>query len=597
MCGIHGFSFHDNTLLRDMVRRSHHRGPDGTGYFEDGQVSLGHNLLYITDTPESSRQPWVIEEGRFVLVYNGEIYNYRRLRAELEREGERFQTDCDTEVLAAGLMRHGAEFVRRLDGMFAFAWYDREARTLALARDPTGTKPLYYHAGSGRLVFSSELRSLLSAGMERRLDPFSLGLYFQLGYVPGPRTMIQGVNKVVPGEIIVYDLARQEVARRACYRPQLETPRQKYKAHEFRAAVREAVEQSSMGLRSMGLYLSGGLDSSIILHELCELGHKPITLSTRFEADGAAHVNDDATLAEMLAKQYGTRHIDLRIKEKDYIKAIEPACRAMEEPRYNRNSPAYYIACKAMADTGAIITMSGDGGDEVLTGYNHHMRVKSLSADLLRKPRRFTALQRLRDMLFARPQENMEVALRVWVELMRFKAFPASAARQADIVTYAQEWLPFDGMPHDPIYNELLIEQVMWLPEDALIRNDKLGMWFGMEARFPLLTRSFQEYAMGIASERKMHPDVTKWLTRSAYHTILPKQVLKKRKAGWSTPSELWMGKGGLGGVMREINSPEYYAPLFDLEIVREAAGMDFIKMRFALMNLQVWARHFGISV
>jgi len=190
-----------------MNEATRHRGPDGTGYFVDENISFGHNLLAITETAENSRQPVVSEDKNYALVYNGEIYNYKELRKEFEVRGRKFRTDCDTEVLFRGLIEYGAGYLEKLDGMFAFGFYDKKRGTLLLARDPAGIKPLYYYHKDGKFIFSSEKRGIFAHdSVPRKLDERMLGVYFTLGYVPGPKTLICDIFKVSPGQCLTFNL-------------------------------------------------------------------------------------------------------------------------------------------------------------------------------------------------------------------------------------------------------------------------------------------------------------------------------------------------------------------------------------------------------
>ena len=184
MCGIHGFTWPSQEKIDKMVELSHRRGPDANDTYVDEHISLGHNLLAITEEPMVSKQPWLLMD-RWVLCYNGEIYNYKELKQGLESKGYVFETDSDTEILAKGLSAHGIDFIKRLDGMYAIAWYDKSEQTITLARDNTGVKPLYYHESGGKLIFSSSIKSLLSLGVSTKLDLTSFGIYKNLGYVPG----------------------------------------------------------------------------------------------------------------------------------------------------------------------------------------------------------------------------------------------------------------------------------------------------------------------------------------------------------------------------------------------------------------------------
>jgi len=593
MCGIHGFNFKDEALLSAMIANAHHRGPDGNGSFFSEHLSLGHNLLYITERPEHSRQPWVLEDGRFVLSFNGEIYNYRELRKELQSTGEKFHTDCDTEVLAIGLRKYGKVFIENLDGMFAFAWYDSDKQSLLLARDPGGMKPLYYYNQNNRFVFSSELSSLLLHGMERKFDQQSLGIYMQLGYIPGPKTLIKNIFKLSPGEVIEVALANGEIKNRQMNCDRINKSKTDFDVAAYSKKFTQSIEHAMIGIRQFGLYLSGGLDSSAILHETCELGFKPITLSTRFETKNDKEFNEDAECAKKLSQHYGTKHIEVCITEKDFIDAIEPTYLALEEPRYNRNTPAYYLAAKAMADSGVTITLSGDGGDEMLTGYPHHSALVFLhntDPSLWQDFKRFVKLN------YTEATNNSDKTIERWCEAFRFPTVLPEMEKVHNLNEYMKTWLKLRSISNDIINNQLFLEQLGWLPEDALIRNDKLGMHFSMEARFPFLSRQFREYTMSIPHKQKLSANQSKLMARQALEGKLPGYILNKRKSGWTTPVRDWNKKGKFGERIKEIMSRDYYAPLYDMPDFAAIVANENLKTRYACLYLQVWAKQFKVT-
>ncbi len=594
MCGIHGFNFKDETLINAMIASAKHRGPDGSGNYLADNLSLGHNLLYITDKPEDSRQPWVLDGGRYVLVYNGEIYNYRELRKNLQKSRHKFLTDCDTEVLAVGLATYGEDFINKLDGMFAFAWYDREKQSLLLVRDPGGMKPLYYHHKASRFAFSSELSSLLLHGMDRHFDLQAMGIYLQLGYVPGPKTLIKDIFKLIPGEVIQVSLQSGEIKNRYTSCDHIPKSNARFDEDTYREKFTNAVKHSMIGVRQFGLYLSGGLDSSAILHEACELGFKPQTLSTRFEMDGSPEYNEDADLAKKLSGHYGTKHIDLVITERNFVDAIEPTYQALGEPRYNRSSPAYFLAVKAMAESGVTITLAGDGGDELLAGYPHHRSIiRPDNKNWTQKEKRKFYLKSN----FARHFDGAEQMIDRWCETRRFKSLLPELENSYNLNDYMKSWLKFKKISNDMLNNQLFLEQLSWLSEDALIRNDKLGMHFSMEARFPFLNREIKDYAMSIRHKQKISITSSKLMARKAMKTKLPDYILKKRKSGWASPVLIWQQKGLLHDRINEILSPAYYDPLYQIPFFANTTKQDNTNTKYSCLYLQVWARQYKITL
>ena len=522
-----------------MIKASHSRGPDGSGNYSDKNITLGHNLLAITEDSKLSKQPWVLDDG-WVLCYNGEIYNYLQLKSDLESKGETFQTNSDTEVLAKGLRRYGVDFVHKLEGMYAIAWYDKHENTLLLCRDTSGAKPLYTCVQDDKLIFSSSIKSISAAGinlslhsgirkrvarpwMRRRAD-LSPALC-PSGPQMGTGTLLENVNKLYPGQIIKYRLNNlQKIADEHAHR-KITTIDKDINSKEFRDNVSESVKMCLMGRRPIGLYLSGGLDSSMILHELVQYQNKPKTFTTRFqypEDDSGKNrgVNSDANVAQQLSKHYGTDHVELLVTEQSYLDSFEDTIWALEEPFENKSTPAYYLLNKVVSENGIVVTLAGDGGDEVFTGYRKHL-------------------------IFAK----------------QHKECPSTRGDKNGV-----HWFPSECMSNDAMNNMLYQECLSRVAEDFLARNDKLGMHFSMEARFPLTIRKFREYALSIPSEQKIQNSQTKMIPKIAYKGLLPDYVIDKHKTGWSAP-KFFLMNNSFKDWAADILSPSYYTPtesLFD---------------------------------
>lgn len=368
MCGINGVTFKDEALIKAMVKATKHRGPDGEGVFVDEHISLGHNLLAITDSPDGCRQPAISQDGKYVLIYNGEIYNYKTLRKEL---GGLFRTGSDTEVLLAGLIKEGKDFIKKLNGMFAFAFYDVRKQTLLLARDAMGMKPLYYSLKNNKLIFSSEFRGLFAAGVPRQLDAEMEDVFLELGYIPGHRTLIKNVQKLTPGQGLEFDCNNGNLQTFWFSTSSRDLAPQHFDEAHLRDLLGSSVIDHTMGLRPFGMYLSGGLDSSIVLYELLQHGVKHVTTyTTRFDVADPKY-NEDADIAARLSKDFDTKHHELLITEQNFMDALPKTIETLEEPRYHPSIPAYWLmAQEASKDT--VVMLTGDGGDELFLGYPHY---------------------------------------------------------------------------------------------------------------------------------------------------------------------------------------------------------------------------------
>lgn len=516
MCAIHGFTWTDDVACLRMLAHARHRGPDGQGAWADARVTLGHNLLALTAEPGASAQPW--HHAGTVLVFNGEVYNHTDLRRGLRHE---CVTDSDTEVLAAGLVEQGVSFLDRVDGMFALAFYDPATAELVLARDSNGARPLYYGFLDGRLAFSSEIRSLLALGFDRRVSRDGFRHYYHAGLVAGPLTLFDGISRVVPGGVI-----RTNLATGGWWKSNLNAAPARYEGSPdhlpamLADRLTYATRLTLAGRRRVGLLLSGGMDSGAILDAAVAGGVRPATFTTRFQVPRVGRdYNEDAEVAAYLSRVYKTRHREVLVTEQGWVDDLAAAVAAMEEPRQGKSFPAYYATMREVAAGGAVVVLTGDGGDELLNGYKHQRPVPF--------------------------RERLE-ALRLGHRGLPDPALAMTVDAQVD---YLDGWLPRGGLTGDPLNDFMYTESLHTLSEDFLVREDKLGMAFGLESRFPMLCRVFRDFVRGIPGDLKKSPPGTpariavggKHLLRKAFEKRLPPRVLRKEKSGWRAPTDEWV--------------------------------------------------------
>jgi len=591
MCAIHGIVDVKPELMMKMVKTAHHRGPDGNSIFKDDYITLGHNLLSIVGEVEDGKQPYEYENC--VLVYNGEIYNYK----DLEHNSKN-----DTEALAKGLKNEGWEFLKKCDGMFALAFYNKTTKELILARDTNGTKPLYYGYIKDKLYFSSEIKSLLECGFERKVCKKALGLYYNQGYVPGYLTMFEGIKKLVPGQVLVNDKSYNLLDYKLDVIDNLDIDHVK---REVQLKHNYSVQQTLMGRRNIGLFLSGGLDSSSILYEMKELGLKPRTFTSSFATtDPKSLLNHDSELAERLCKEWGIENNVLYQTQKDYVDSIEDAFYALEEPRQGKSFPTYYNMNKFISSNDITVTLAGDGGDELFAGYKHHIK-----------------------------QENWQDKL-FWLSAYNTPLKnPELRCSLNDQMNYLNEWLPVKQLQEDELNNFLYTESLNSLAEDFLVRNDKLGMAFSMEGRFPIINKTLRDYVRALPSELKIDEKFSdfpktkhKYLQRKSYEGLLPDYILNHRKTGWRFPTdEILIGrmdqpapdKGVLKDYIRETLNDKELMDIFEYgekdiedrylnnrEHVKNDKGTDKAgpglksqKELFCTLNFAVWKKVYNMSL
>jgi len=519
MCGIHGFAWKDKDgSMTRMLTLAQHRGPDGSSSWGDDRITFGHNLLSITSKPHNAAQPK--HYGDYVLLFNGEVYNHKRLRKELDGP---FRSDSDTETLLLGLAQCGFNFLHRIDGMFALAFYNKVTGDLLLARDTNGAKPLYYGYLANNLTFSSEIKSLLSLGFSQRVSQEAFKHYYHAGLVAGKLTLFDGISRLLPGEVLQTNLIKGGETRFNLNNKQLDIfsgdPAELPALTKER--LRRAVETTYAGTKPVGLFLSGGTDSSSILHELCAGLQKPIsTFSTKFALPHPkCGYNEDAAVAADLAKEYKTKHYELCVTEQMWIDDFEAAVLALEEPRQGKSYSVYYATNRLLKQKGMVVTLSGDGGDELLMGYKHQHNT---------------------------PFKVKLASLRAGHRILRNTETHISVDEQYD---YLLSWIPSGGITGDAVNDFMYMECLHTLSEDFLVRNDKLGMAFGMESRFPMMSKLFRDFVRSIPSQYKLpSAEVTggwdlnnKWLLRQAYRNHLPVAVINKKKTGWRAPTDTWL--------------------------------------------------------
>lgn len=572
MCGINGWIGGGVDLdartaaVERMLAATQHRGPDGSGTGSWPAVTFGHNLLAVRGAAEASRQPYEVGVG--LLTFNGEIYDFGQVPV----------SGVDTHALADRLLRYGPKVLDVADGMWALGWHDDATGYTLLARDRLGAKPLYFFEGRNFVVFSSELRGLFAAGVHKRLDPIGVLLYLRFGYVPGPRTLIAGVRKLIPGECREY--GRDGTLRRNWNTIAPVKPTE-FDPVVYRAKLVESVSLSLPTVRTAGLYLSGGMDSASVLWAMAECGMKPQTLSMRFTGAGHKQVllDTDPDVAANLATHYGADHHEMVFTETDYLDNL--AAFMGDEPISRKGMPAYLAAHARAARLGWVVAFTGDGGDELLSGYGRHIRISDPGYSKHRR---------------ACPIEQ-------WLHLNSHTgggdAWRDASVTEFDVAGYVSSWVPDGLLSGNPMQDELVLEGITHLAEDFLIRSDKLGMRYGLECRFPLLAEPFRSYALGLPTDVKIRGWETKWCAREAMRDVLPAAVIAKPKSGWGPPTGAWLsGKsdlvGPLGDRIKATLVPGRVPAIDAVLNVDKCRGR--IKVALALFHLMLWAEAIGLE-
>ncbi len=610
MCGINGFTFQDSAALRRMHASTHHRGPDDEGFFETPEVSLAQNRLSIIDLSPGGHQPMSTADGRYTITFNGEIYNYQELKQELIGLGRSFQSASDTEVLLQGFAQWGTDVLRKLNGIFAFAIWDRDQKELVLARDRFGVKPLYCHWSKNRLVFSSELKGILAHGIAKEIDLDAVNLFFRFLYVPGPRTMFQNIRSVMPGELLRVRGGDIESERWwKLEEGEMLTDREEAQ-HQIRTLAQDAVRLQLVSDRPLGVFLSGGIDSSAILGLMRNIVTGPIkTFSVGYEATAEAEkYNADFLIAARTAKYFNVEHHPIVISGKDVAGCFEDIAWHMDNPVSNHIQPSTYLLAK-YAKPEITVALGGDGADELFGGYDRYWlwsalnRLQALPA-WLRSKAMLSFVARVTGKVSLLDKAGLPPGLDRFLSFMaqketRMAEFlkPVVNRPRAGVDAFA----PYFATTWKDNVNQMMATDVQtWLVDESLVRSDKLTMAHGLEERVPLLDMRLADLAFRIPSSWKLDKrSLGKKILRDALADVIPPFVIREKKRGFFSPASKWL-RGDLLPLAKEILSPGY-APgcndFFDFDAIDRMLKDHVTKQRYglnqlwALMTFRAWWR------
>ena len=524
MCGVYGISYNDRKIVEQMIKECGHRGPDGQNIYNDNKVTIGHNLLSITDSPTNSLQPWQLPNGN-VLSYNGEIFNYNELCHKYKNSFTP-RTNCDTEILAWGLDKFGHKFIDEIDSMHAFVFYNKSKQELMLSTDHLAIKPLYYATQNENIIFSSEIKNMLPhVKYSNIISKEGMACYQWCGMNILDQTLFNKIKKLIPGETITYDLYNKKIKNKIYCRI-IPKSNNKFSASEFRQQVRKTVKMTSIGIRDFGIFLSGGLDSSIIAYEMNKINSKTKTFTNRFKTTDEKidrGYNSDANVAKLLAEQEHFNHTEVLITPDTLTSYWEKCVESNEECNLNPNNFVYWYTNYFMKQNGVTITLAGDMGDELLTGYNKHFQF--VSKYKIKNADQF--MDFFKTLNSASPFHTDPLNFPVTSVINKFKKFYVEPLWNDE----------------DPLGSYMAIECLTSVPYEFLRRNDKFGMANSIEGRFPFTTKSFMNYCFSIHSSEKFNLETgeLKLPSKLAYADILPKEMLTKVKTGWTAPFGHWL--------------------------------------------------------
>ncbi len=574
MCGIAGLYYPasprpvDPARLRSMIGALAHRGPDGEGVWTAPGVGFAHRRLSIIDVA-GSPQPMRSADERLCVTYNGEIYNFAELRAELTAGGARFRTQGDTEVLIEGWRAWGPAMLDRLHGMFAFAIHDAATQSLFLARDRLGVKPLHYvELSDGGLAFASELKGLTAHPLLRRVpDIRAVEDFLAFGYVPDDACLIAGVRKLGAGQYLLIERGKPVPAPIRWWDVDFSTRATGSPAvleEELIERLRVAVRSRLVADVSLGAFLSGGVDSSAVVALMAEASPRAVKTCT-IGFDEAGH--DERGPAGIVARRFATDHRE-RVVASDDVDLVDTLVRAFDEPFADASALATYRVCE-LAREEVTVALSGDGADEAFAGYRRHRfqvaeeRARGLMPPALRRaagwlgeryPKADWAPRplRARTTLLALAADGAEAYARsvgVTTPEMRASLFSPEARRALAGHRAEDRWIATmrDAPARDPLDRAQYADLKLWLPGDILVKADRTSMAVGLEAREPLLDHRLVQFAATLPPSLRLRGGEGKWLMKKALERYLPREILYRPKQGFVTPVSAWL-RGPLAG-------------------------------------------------
>jgi asparagine synthase (glutamine-hydrolysing) len=624
MCGIAGqYNFKSlapvsPSLLRDITCTLAHRGPDDEGFHVEGPLGLGFRRLSIIDLA-GGHQPMSDQDETVWVVFNGEIYNFPELRIELEALGHRFRTRSDTEVIVHGYKQWGANVLQRLNGMFGLAIWDVDARRLIVARDAMGIKLVYYREDEHGLTFGSEMRAVLAACPETPpVEPLAVSLFLRYRYTPSPYTLYKGVRKLAPGTMLVCENGHLREERWYRYRPRPFSPMPSpaEAQEELHAIYRRAVKRHLLSDVPVGLLLSGGLDSGLLLALMNEHGSNWPTYTVGY---GSTFADDELHLAAETARLLGSRHTSVELDQARFREALPRIVRAVEEPvAASSIVPMYFVSERARQDVKVVLI--GQGPDELFGGYKRHLGIrygeywaalpawvrKPMSRAIARLPRNEMLkrgayaldvpdrMRRYEKTLSLVPDETMRA-------VFRDDVLPPEAEHA--FLDCARELEELMGETDD-LGGFQFLEVRSTLPDELLMYADKLSMAHGLEARVPYLDRELVEWVERLDASFKVRGLSRKWLHRRVCRTMLAPSIMSRKKRGFGVNVvDDWFRRSGESGMKELLADPsslmyEFLRPAAVDQLLREhvTGKHDNHKLLFSLVVFEQWLRQQSAS-
>ena len=618
MCGICGTLVHTGgeapspDLLKRMADAICHRGPDGQQFFQDGPLGFGHDRLSIIDVAGGA-QPMSNEDRTIWICYNGEIYNFRELQAELEARGHRFATRCDTEVVVHLYEDLGEAAFARLNGIFSFALWDSRSQRLLLVRDPFGTKPLYYTDHHGRISFASEIKALIQdPELPRAVDLTALDWFLTYRFVPSPRTMLAAVKKVPAGHFLRVQCGETSLVQ---YAPQgLEPPRRlplETTIELVRDGFSAAVKRQMVSDVNIGALLSGGVDSSAIVAVMAEASTRVRTYTVGFAEGG--EFNELAEAREV-ATMFATDHHELLVSAREYAEILPKVIWHLDEPISTTSAiPLYFITRVAKADVK--VALAGQGADEPFAGYQRYLGERyrqlwsaipgvgrALGQELVSRVPRAEALKRaVRSLAIADDAERFRQIYAVFPDALKHQLMRPELRGMVEEPSVLPIHRLLPGLERiSPLARMQYVDARLSLADDLLMYGDKMSMANSIEMRVPFLDLDFMRLVESIPPEQKLKGRTGKYVWKRAAERWLPRRVIDRPKKGFATPIDGWF-RGSLNPFVREtlLGQNAAVRRYFDAAVLarmiqdHQDGRENYQRQLFSLVSFEIWHQQF----
>lgn len=605
MCGIAGFNWNDENKIKKITELISHRGPDQAGFYFDENLSLGHRRLSILDLTENGKQPMTSSNGNFTIVFNGEIFNFKDIKEDLAAKGYKFNSKTDTEVLLYGYKEYGKKILDKINGQFAFAVYDKQKEEIFLARDRVGINPLYYYFKDDKFIFGSELKVIIGAGIEKKIDKFSLNYYFLYGYTPREKTILENCYKLKKAHYLVFDLKSKKIKEKNSYwsiKKEILIKDEEDAKKKILKELEKSIKMRMVADVPVGAFLSGGVDSSAVVALMSKYTKNLNTFSIKFDHNEF----DESKYAKIISDKFKTNHHVIKFTAKDVRKLVPKLVEHYDEPFADSSMIATFLVSK-VARKNVTVSLSGDGGDELFGGYPSYsiyriiMRISNLLPRFLWKAGCFL-LHKIKSDKLLKLSKLFEIgALPKELRFPKFRSFLYSnefkeLAGEKNAKKYFKKYRGDIKILKNSLIDGSNIDIDNYMVDDILTKVDRASLGNSLESRPPMLDHNFLELAFSIDPKLKIKNSEEKYILKKSLESILPKEILYRKKQGFGVPLKYYF-RGELKDMVFKYvinyNKHNFYSKEITQEIKeiikKKRWSKDYSRLIWAIMMFNMW--------